>query len=175
LKERQLDFSGTQLPKTWGFKAPPKNDSMILFVDIDLKEVSLLGRKFPWQKPVICPCCHQSHLWGHGFSDTFFEGFINAVLMRRYICPACGCVIKCRPRSHFPRIQTAIDRIKNQLAVRIETGRWPSPEGRERCRHWLSALKRQSLAHLGLEWRNRLVSAFERLRRLGLVPVSRFL
>jgi len=45
----------------------------------------------------------------------------------------------------------------------------------ERGRHWLSALKRQSLARLGLLWRKRLLEAFERLCRLGIVPVSRSL
>jgi len=152
---------------------PTKSDSMILFVDVDLKEISLLGKKFPWQKPAVCPCCLKSHVWGHGFSDTFFDGFFKTLLMRRFRCPACGCVMKCRPRSHFPRIQTAIDTIRSQLSERIKTGRWPgSPE---RGRYWLRALKRQSLARLGLTWRNRLLEAFDRLCGLDIVPVSRSL
>jgi hypothetical protein len=90
--------------------------------------------------------------------------------MRRFRCPACGCVMKCRPKSHFTRIQTAIETIRSYLAGRIETGRWPgSPE---RGRHWLRALKRQTLARLGLLWRNRLLESFDRLCRLGIVPVS---
>jgi hypothetical protein len=146
---------------------------MILFVDLDLKEVNLLGKKFSWQKPSVCPRCLRSHVWGHGFTGTFFDGFLNALLMRRFRCPACGCVIKCRPRSHFTRIQTAIDTIRSYLAGRIETGRWAGMS--ERGRHWLSALKRQSLARLGLLWRNRLLEAFDRLCGLGIVPVSRSL
>ena len=146
---------------------------MILFVYVDLKEVSLLGKKFPWQKPSLCPRGLRSHVWGHGFTGTFFDGFLNALLMRRFRCPACGCVIKCRPRSHFTRIQTAIDTIRSYLAGRIETGRWAGMS--ERGRHWLSALKRQSLARLGLAWRNRLLEAFDRLCGLGIVPVSRSL
>lgn len=168
-----MGFRRTQLPKTRGCEAPNSSDSMILFVDVNLKEVNLLGKKFPWQKPAVCPRCIQSHVWGHGFSGTFFDGFLNALLMRRFRCPGCGCVIKCRPRSHFPRIQTAIDTIKSHLACRIETGRWPG--SRERGRHWLSALRRQALARLGLAWRNRLLEAFDRLHRAGVVPVSRTL
>jgi hypothetical protein len=146
---------------------------MILFVDVDLKEVSLLEKKYPWQKPVVCPRCLQSHVWGHGFSDTAFDGFLKTLLMRRFRCPACGCVMKCRPRSHFSRIQTAIDTIRLHLSGRIETGRWSgSPE---RGRHWLSALKRQSLARFGLSWRNRLLEAFDLLCSVGIVPVSRSL
>lgn len=164
----------TQLPENRGLiQDPTKSDSMILFVDVDLKKVCLLGQKFPWQKPEMCPRCLQSRVWGHGFSDTFFTGFVHALLMRRFRCPACGCVMKCRPRSHFTRIQTAIQTIRSYLAGRIETGRWPARP--ERGRHWLSALKRQVLAHLGLTWRNRLLEAFDRLCGLGIVPVSRSL
>ena len=172
-EKRQLDFRRIQLPINRGYKAPKQSDSMILFVDVDLKKVSLLGKKYNWQKPTICPCCLQSHVWGHGFSDTFFDGFINALLMKRFRCPACGCVIKCRPKSYFTRIQTAIATIRSHLAGRIETGRWPAYP--DRGRHWLSALKRQSLARLGLLWRNRLIEAFDTLCGLGIVPVSRTL
>ena len=150
---------------------PNQSDSMILFVDVDLKEVSLLGKKFLWQKPAICPCCLQSHVWGHGFSGTFFDGFFDALLMRRFRCPACGCVMKCRPKSHFKRIQTDIETIRSYLAGRIERGRWPG--GPERGRHWLRALKRQVLAHLGLTWQNRLLEAFDLFWGSGIVPVSR--
>ena len=151
--------------------APSKSDSMILFIDVDLKKVSLLGEKFPWQKPAVCPCCLRSHVWGHGFSSTLFDGFIKPLLMKRYICPACGCVMKCRPKSHFTRIQTAIDTIRSYLAGRVETGRWPgSPE---RGRHWPRALKCQVVVRLSLVMRNRLLEAFDLLWRLGIVPVSR--
>jgi hypothetical protein len=144
---------------------------MILFVDVDLKEVNLLGKKYSWEKPAACPRCLQRHVWGHGFAGTFFDGFINALLMKRYLCPACGCVMKCRPKTHFARIQTAIRAIRSYLAGRIETGRWPgSPE---RGRHWLKALKRQVLAHLGLTWRDRLLEAFDLLWKSGIVPVCR--
>jgi len=146
---------------------------MILFVAVDLKQISVLGRNFPWQKPEICPCCKQSHLWGHGFADTYFEGYPAALPMRRFLCPACGCVIKCRPRGYFSRFQTAIDTIRSQLGKRIVTGRWPCRASRGR--HWLAALRRKALAHLGLDWIGRLVSAFDRLLKLHIVPVSRSL
>lgn len=164
----------TQLPEKLGLEqASTQSDSMILFIDVDLKEVNLLGRKFPWQKPEMCPRCLQSHVWGHGFTDTFFDGFLNALLMRRFRCPACGCVMKCRPKSHFTRIQTAIKTIRSYLAGRIGTGRWPGSPSRGR--YWLRALKRKILAHLGLTWRRRLLEAFDLLVGAGVVPVSRSL
>jgi hypothetical protein len=173
LKKGSWIFAEPNCPKQGAERPPNSSDSMILFVDVDLKEVCLLGKKFPWQKPTICPCCLQSHVWGHGFYGTFFDGFFKALLMRRFRCPACGCVMKCRPRSHFKRIQTAIETIRSCLVGRIETSRWPgSPE---RGRYWLGALRRQVLARFGLSWRNRLIEAFDRLCASGIVPVSRSL
>jgi hypothetical protein len=151
---------------------PNKADSMILFVAVDLKQVSALGRKFIWQKPDLCPCCRQSHLWGHGFSDTYFEGFTSALPMRRFFCPACRCVIKCRPKGYFSRFQTAIDTIKSHLVARLDTGRWPVSLAGNRGRYWLAALKAKTLAYLGLDWIKRLGQAFDRLCRLNIVPVS---
>lgn len=166
-----MGFSEPDCPKTRGYEAPKTSDPMILFIDVDLKEVNLLEKDFPWPKPAVCPRCLQSQVWGHGFTGTLFDGFFNALLMRRFRCPACGCVMKCRPRIHFTRIQTAIDTIRTCLAARIETGHWRGSPARGR--HWLSALKRQVLGRLGLAWRNRLLDAFDRLCGLGIVPVSR--
>jgi hypothetical protein len=145
---------------------------MILFVAVDLKQVWCLGRKFRWEKPKICPRCKQTHLWGHGFSDTFFDGYPAALPMRRFLCPLCRCVIKCRPQNFFSRFQTAIEAIKLQLASRIATGRWPKAANRGRGRHWMAALKRKALVYLGLDWLKHLAEAFDRLLELGIVPVS---
>jgi hypothetical protein len=78
--------------------------------------------------------------------------------------------MKCRPKTHFTRIQTGIQTIRSSLAGKIEAGWWPAM--RERGRHWLSALKRQVLVHLDLTWRSRLLKAFDRLYRSGIVSVS---
>jgi hypothetical protein len=143
-------------PKNVGAKrSPTQSDSMILFVDVDLKQVNALGRNFPWKKPQLCPCCGQSHVWGHGFSDTYFQDYRAALPMKRFLCPACGGVIKCRPKGYFSRFHTAINTIKSHLVKRINTGRWPCNSARGR--YWLAALKRQILAHLGLDWLKRLV------------------
>ena len=152
--------------------ASKTNNTMILFVAVDLKQLFLRGRNFRWKKPAICPCCRQSHLWGHGFSDTIFEGYPAALPMRRFKCPLCRCVFKCRPKGYFSRFQSAIDTIKSRLRQRIGTGRWPSPGHGARGRHWLAALKGKVLVYLGLEWRQHLLAGFERLCQLNIVPVS---
>jgi hypothetical protein len=159
--------------RTSGPLSPPiQGDSMILFVAVDLNQLIALGRNFPWKKPSECPSCQRSHLWGHGFSDTYLEGYPAALPMRRFICPLCRCVIKCRPKGFFTRIQTPIDTIRSHLKKRINTGSWPAQFSGARGRYWLSALKRQVLAHLGLDWISRLIDGFDRLCNFGIVPVS---
>jgi hypothetical protein len=106
---------------------------MILFVAVNLKRLSVLGRKYRWRRPALCPG---------------------------------------RPKGYFTRFQSAIGTIRAALGQRLGTGRWPAG-GAARGRHWLSALKRQVLVHLGMAWLQRLAAAFDRLRRMGLVPVSR--
>jgi len=152
--------------------ASKTSEAMILFVDVDLKKLFLLGRNFSWKKPAICPHCRQSHLWGHGFCDTLFEGYPAALPLRRFLCPLCGCVIKCRPKGYFSRFQSCIDTIKSRLTQRIATGRWPSAGHGARGRHWLCALKRKVLVYLGLQWRRCLIAGFDRLWQLAIVPVS---
>jgi hypothetical protein len=174
LGKGQLGFRRTQLPQNSGHKMASKQKIrvMILFVAVDLKQLFSLGRNFPWKKPSICPCCHQSHLWGHGFSDTIFDGYPAALPMRRFMCPLCGCVIKCRPKGYFSRFQTAIDTIKSHLRQRIGAGRWSSPDRGALGRHWLAALKRKVLVYLGLQWKERLIAGFDRLCQLKIIPVS---
>jgi hypothetical protein len=82
-------------------------------------------------------------------------------------------VIKLKPKGYFKRFQATIERIRFHIAGRLKTGKWPGDYSRGRCRHWLRALKRQTMAHLGIEWMNQLSRAFDRLVEMGKVPVSR--
>ena len=63
---------------------------MILPVIVNLKEIEEQGRNYPWIRPEVCLRCRGSHLWGHGFVESWFDGYIHALLLRRYICPVCG-------------------------------------------------------------------------------------
>ena len=146
---------------------------MILPVRANLKEIEEKGRHYQWIRPEICLRCRESHLWGHGFVESWFDGCIRALLLRRYICPGCGCVIKLKPRGFFRRFQARIESIRFHIAMRLKTGKWPVGCSSARCRHWLRGLKRQTMAHLGIEWMGHLPQAFDRLTEMGKVPVSR--
>ena len=64
--------------------------------------------------------------------------------------------------------------IRSHLAQRLNEGRWPrSPLPRSSLRHWLANLTRQTLARLGNDWGNGLMSAFDHLLAEGVTPVSR--
>ena len=151
---------------------------MIYFVAVLLKNIFEQGKDFPWVRPVKClnRNCNHFKVWGHGFTPRYFDGFSGCVYMKCYRCPLCGCVMTCRPDTHFTRIQTCKETIRALLALRLETGHWllsslPPP----RMRHWLANLKRKALAHLTDSWQEGLLAAFDRLIALRFVPVSRFM
>ena len=146
---------------------------MILQVIANLKEIEEEGRHYHWIRPALCLRCKESHLWGHGFVESWFDGYVRALLLRRYRCPVCGCVIKLKPKGYFRGFQAKTETIRFHLARRLKTGQWPGDCSRARCRHWLRALKRQAMAHLGMEWLRDLMEAFDRLVEMGKVPVSR--
>ena len=146
---------------------------MVIFVDVILKEISQKGRDYPWAKPEICPRCRASHLWGHGFVPAYLEGCSEAVLLRRYRCPLCRCVIRLRPGGFFARFQVSIQTMRSRLSHRLKTGRWPPGLSRSRQGHWLRGLRRKIKAYLGNGWDQALISAFDHFLHEGKIPVSR--
>jgi hypothetical protein len=145
---------------------------MILPIFLDLKKIAQSGRNYCWPRPSGCRCGNRM-VWGHGFVQVCFTGFSQPLTVRRYRCPVCGCVIRLRPKGYFPRIQTDTASIRHILGVRIVTGSWPAGTITNRCRHWLTALKRNAVVILGITWGNQLLAAFNRLAGMGCVPVRR--
>ena len=148
-----------------------KEARMILLVCVKLNEIYQQGRKFKWIKPEICPRCGSFKIWGHGFVPAYFDGFAQEILLRRYRCPDCHCVIRMKPKGYFRRFHATIRMIESCLDDRLSTGRWNGAISASRQRHWLSALKRKTMAYLG--WCRDLMYAFHRLIARGLIPVSR--
>jgi hypothetical protein len=159
-------------PQTGSGEDPP-NSILIIFVSVKIKEIFALGRKYRWPRPAFCPRCGDSRVWGHGFTLAYFDGCSEGVLLRRYRCPGCGCVIRLRPRGYFPRFQAAIETIRFSLSQRLNRGRWPPGLPRPRQRHWLRALRRRTIAYLGETWTRGLMAAFDWFLRQGAIPVSR--
>ena len=145
---------------------------MLHFVDLILKDVFEQGRDFKWTKPSRCPRCRYYNVWGHGFVERLFDHFPSPLLIKRFRCNHCGCIICCRPTSHFARIQSSSKSIKSNIAYRITYGRWLSGIPPSRLRHWLLNLKRKILAHLGLQDNHDLLQGYDKLLLSGLIPVS---
>lgn len=149
---------------------------MIYFVSVLLKDIFVQGKKYPWVKPAICPCCNQYNLWGHGFTARFFHGFPQCLYLKCYRCPGCKRIITLRPDTHFSRIHSSKETIRSHLEQRLNNGRWPpSTLSRSCLRHWHTNLARQKLAHLTDSWKKGLLAAFDRLVALGKTPVSRLI
>jgi len=159
-------------PKNRGNR-PQQSETMILFVNVILKQIFVMGQNYPWTRPEKCPCCGNWKVWGHGFVRTLFQGYDTPLLLKRYRCPVCGCIIKLRPSSHFSRFQSSIHTIRSTLSNRIKNGTWPPGSAKSRQRYWLSNLKRQIHAHLTGVWQNQLMAAFDCLLSQGKIPVSR--
>jgi len=170
---RGVSLARTHSPNQNRDDMSQKDGPMILPVTANLKEIEKQGRNYPWIRPEVCLRCKGCRLWGHGFVGAFFDGCAEVLMLRRYRCPACGCVMKLKPRGYLRRFQAATETIRFHIERRLETGRWPMGCSCPRCRHWLRALKRQTLAHLDIRWLMQLPQAFDRLMEMGCIPVSR--
>ena len=151
-----------------------QNKFLIVFVEVCVKTVAALGRDYPWQRPAVCPRCGGVRVWGHGFVGAYFdEAGGEMVMVKRYRCPECRVVIRLRPTGYFRRIQASIAAVRACVAHRLGEGRWPPGSNSERQRHWLRGLRRQVLAHLGMDYGERLMEGFEELVGRGICAVSR--
>jgi len=99
-----------------------QRDMMIAFLVLDLNRIAHSSRDYPWPEPGGCGRCHHPKLWGHGFVRMIFDGFGQALQMRRYRCPKCGCIVRVRPSGYLPRHQSPVATIRAALSCRIRTG-----------------------------------------------------
>jgi hypothetical protein len=105
--------------------------------------------------------------------EAFFDGFAQALFLRRYRCSDCKLTIRLRPRGYWPRFQVSISVILHSLSHRLRFHHWPSFLSRQRGGHWLRSLMRKIRWYWGLSWRGDPLRALEELSGQGVVPVSR--
>jgi hypothetical protein len=149
-----------------------KGLQMIIFVAVKLKQIFKKQCNYPWPRPDLCPRCKASGVWGHGFVAAYFDALPGCVMLRRYRCPQCHCVIRMRPAGYFRRFQASIKAIYESLSLRLSKGGYLPGLSRSRQRHWLKALIRNVNAYLGQRWRHLLLAGFMRLLAMGQVPVG---
>jgi hypothetical protein len=146
---------------------------MIMYMRAMLKDIFKKGRNYPWPRPSKCQVCGSDQVWGHGYVDACFDGYKKPLLLKRYRCPLCGCVIRLRPLSHLSRFQASTIKIRSTLLIRIKTGRWPPNCSITRAGHWLRSLKRRALSLFGFKEGKGLIEVFDHLLSKGKNPVSR--
>ena len=146
---------------------------MIIFFTVKLKELFKKERKYPWQKPDSCPRCNSCCLWGHGFAQAIFDGFIRPLLLKLYRCPDCGCVIRLRPKGYFKRFQACIETTRFSIACKAAKKRWLAGVNRSRQCHLFRFLCQRIKVYLTDTWGEGILAGFDYLLQLGQIPVSR--
>jgi hypothetical protein len=139
--------------------------AMIISKEVDLKELAKKGRQWSWERE-SCPRCHRG-CWGHGYVARYFNGFVEALFLKRWRCPSCGLVITCRPKSHWRRFQESISGMYRALLIRLKELRWPAWAPRQRGGHWLRTLIQNARAHLLM--RDSLIETVKFYQRKNLV------
>lgn len=135
-----------------GIFPDPRDGFMILHVAVGFKALidAEHGKTYPWKRPESCPCCG-GRLWGHGWVRIYleWEGVVERIWIRRFLCPGYGKVIRLRPSGYWPRFLYRIETIRSALKSRLMGGRWPPWIGRQVGGHWRRALMHQVRSRLG--------------------------
>ena len=120
----------------------PGVTTLILYLSVNLHEVSRAGKRFCWARPVRCPRCDGSRLWGHGYAGRYFGRFAEALWMKRWRCPECGAVHTARPLEYWRGFQATVSAMATSLWLRAERGTWLDSFSRQRQEYWWRGLQR---------------------------------
>ena len=161
--------------KAVGLDGPTRNNEMVIFIVVKLKDLFRKKRRYPWKKPDNCPSCNSQRVWGHGFAEAIFDGYQQPLLLKLYRCPDCGCVIRLRPKGYFKRFQASIETIRSSITMKSIQNRWLPDISRTRQGHWFIALRKRIKAYLTDKWIDGIMAGFDSLLQLGQIPVSRYI
>ena len=145
---------------------------MILFVEVCVKTLFEMGRKFPWPRPERCPKCG-GRIWAHGFASAYFDDYSAPLWIRRYRCADCRAVFRTRPSGYWSRFQASIATIRDHIAHRFTRCRWKPDLPRSRQRHWLNALLKQIGARFGTDSSVDPLEAFDSMSAQGICATTR--
>lgn len=125
-----------------GFVGPrsphPHNRDTVIILSfaIDFNLLKEQQKRYPWPHLGRCPTCKGPRLWGHGYVPRYFDGYPEAMWLKRYRCPECGAVHTARPDTHYRRFWASIRTILTSLYAKTTARRWPSEPSRQRQRYW---------------------------------------
>jgi hypothetical protein len=102
-----------------------------------------------------------------------FDGFDAPLILKRYRCPDCGCIIRLRPKGYFKSFQASIDVIRSSIQSKVEKGKWIDGISRSRQQHWFKSLMKRIKAYLTDAWQQGILAGFEYFLKSAQNPVSR--
>jgi hypothetical protein len=117
-------------------------NSLLIYLSVDLNKLFSLGKKYPWPRPERCPSCLGNRLWCHSYVARNFDGFQKSLWVKKYRCPDCRCVHTIRPLGHMPFVQASVFSVFFSLASKIIFGLWLADFCLRRQRHWFFRFKR---------------------------------
>lgn len=116
---------------------------MILYSKVSVKKIFEEGKGCAWRRPERCPKCGSGRLWGHGYVERYFEGFEEALWMKRWRCRDCGGVHTMRPEGFWRRFRHSVARIVKSLKEKILAGRWLEDLSRQGQQYWWHGFRKQ--------------------------------
>jgi len=144
--------------------APKQQHTALLIIHFSIEDKTLIlaGKNYPWPRLDVCPYCGGNHLWGHGYTPRYFDGYPGLIWLKRYRCVDCHCVHTLRPKTHWRRFQAAISTIVKGLRFKIDQHCWLSEFSRQRQQYWMQGFKTQDKVIHPADGRN----AYQRLKDL---------
>jgi hypothetical protein len=139
-------------------------------VAVDVQRLVELGKKYPWPKPARCLFCASPRIWGHGFVQRYFEGFVHPLWVRRLRCPDCGAVYTLRPDLFYRRLRYSLRTILSSLMTKITDGCWLPSLPRQNQQYWYRGLRLQSLRIKNIVFPD--MTALKEIISSGFIPAS---
>ena len=121
--------------------------ALILYLSVNLQEISRAGKQYDWRCPSRCPRCDGVRLWGHGYVSRYFDECAGQLWMKRWRCPECRAVHTARPLDYWRGFWATASTITASLRQRIEKGCWLASLSRQRQEYWWKGLKICGLIH----------------------------
>jgi len=144
---------------------------MIIYFPVAIKQLSILGKNYPFPRPAVCPCCKSNRLWSHGYVLRYLF-YTQDVYLKRYRCVDCHSVHILKPKGILPYHQLFCLEIFRHLCLYVLNGCYDTANcSRQRQRHWFKSLHRNIRLYIGFSVD--LLTGFERLLTMGLNPFRR--
>jgi hypothetical protein len=141
---------------------------LVLHVAVNVQRLVELGKIYPWPRPKRCLSCGSGRVWGHGYAQRYFEGYVYPLWVKRFRCPDCSCVYTMRPDLFYRRFRHPSATILASLVTRLREHRWLSCLPRQNQQYWYSGFRLQVIRFSNVPD----TAVLDTVLSYGLVPVS---